>query len=314
MAGFSPIETPNFAQAALGGYNAGRAMGKQKREEAGLQLYATDPEAGINALTAAGSPLAEQLRANLDRREKRAALAGLYAPHGAQPQQQALGAPSAPVEPSGASPMLSPEANAMVAPPAAAAPATPPALPPTPPARADGVTINQDALARLFQVDPQMAIQVRQFAATARKEQIAEIQAHAELKALAATYAKQFPEGPERNAAFAQMRPELEARGFSPADLDKARLDDMSLNKDITFGMGLKDLVAQERAERQEKAANADRAADNARADAGLGIRRSALDLAQSRGASGPRRAPLAGPAMTGMSDEALMAIAAGSN
>lgn len=50
MPDFGLLQTPNFAQAALGGYTAGRQIGQQQRTDAALQLYAKDPEAGSDAL------------------------------------------------------------------------------------------------------------------------------------------------------------------------------------------------------------------------------------------------------------------------
>lgn len=302
MAGFAPIQMPNFASAALGGYTAGQALGAQRRKQEALATYAKDPDAGIEALTPYDPALAEQLQKNRDRREERAALADAFTPVGIAPQNQALGAPV--TRPEGTSPLLPPNAQPTTPPQAAA-----PVLPPQPPQRADGLTINQDALHRLFRVNPTMALQIRKFAAEADKARIEQVQMHAELKAMGAIYLKKFPAGPERAAAFERTKPDLVQRGFAPADLEQARLDDLSLDKDIAFGMGLKDIVSNDREDRKEAAANADRAADNARADAGLGIRREALEITRSRAAS------KAGALNYGAMDEAaLMAIITGQN
>ena len=52
MTDFSILQTPNFAQAALGGYQAGRQIGQQNRMDTALKLYASDPEAGTQAVSA----------------------------------------------------------------------------------------------------------------------------------------------------------------------------------------------------------------------------------------------------------------------
>jgi len=58
---WSLLQQPDFARAALGGYQAGREIGKQKRTDAALQLYAKDPSAGISALSAFDPQMAAQL-------------------------------------------------------------------------------------------------------------------------------------------------------------------------------------------------------------------------------------------------------------
>lgn len=44
MANFNLLQTPNFAQAALGGYEAGRRIGFQRRRDAALSTLATRPD------------------------------------------------------------------------------------------------------------------------------------------------------------------------------------------------------------------------------------------------------------------------------
>src|SRR3546814_7469672 len=75
--------------------------------------------------------------------------------------------------------------------------------------------------------------------------------AHGEVKAQAAKYLMRFRAGPERQAAFRQIAPDLLARGFSEPDLASADLSDKMLNKDVVYGMTLKDLVSPENADRE---------------------------------------------------------------
>lgn len=63
MPDFSLLNTPNFAQAALGGYQAGRQIGQQKRTDEALSLYAKDPVAGIEAISALDPERGEKLKA-----------------------------------------------------------------------------------------------------------------------------------------------------------------------------------------------------------------------------------------------------------
>lgn len=144
---------------------------------------------------------------------------------------------------------------------------TPRELPPPAP-RADGIKINPTALRELFALDPEMAMKFQDFASKADKQQLETVQAHGEVKGTAAKYLLGFPAGPERDAAFRALVPDLLARGFSRADLAQADLSDRMLQKDVAFGMGLKNLIAQEAADRNFNAAEANRQADNARADA----------------------------------------------
>ena len=297
MAGFSPIETPNFAQAALGGYQAGRAIGKQKREDAGLQLYATDPEAGINALTAAGSPLAEQLRANLDRRQVQEAYSRVFAPPAAlggaatapsrspyesagipQSAPQALGAPPMMQPADGTSPQLSPEANAMVAP----APEMPPAAPaPT----AGGLNVNMEALQQLASLGPEGAKGAQSVYAliqSGNEQRIKAFANHAEMRGQLANYLKTIP-FENRQAAYDAALPELQARGFIAQAVQNMRFDDDSLNRDVALAVPTVQALSIARAERQEKAANADRAADNARADRAQAITLRGQDMVDAR-------------------------------
>lgn len=62
MPDFSLLNTPNFAQAALGGYQAGRQIGQQKRTDDAMALYAKDPDAGVEAISALDPERGARLR------------------------------------------------------------------------------------------------------------------------------------------------------------------------------------------------------------------------------------------------------------
>jgi hypothetical protein len=61
MPDFSLLQQPDFAKAALSGYQAGAALGRQNRTDAALQLYSRDPAAGIAAVNAVDPVLGSQL-------------------------------------------------------------------------------------------------------------------------------------------------------------------------------------------------------------------------------------------------------------
>lgn len=124
--------------------------------------------------------------------------------------------------------------------------------PQAPPARADGLRINPDALRELATIDPEMAVKFSEFAAKADKADLERVAAHGEVKALAAKRLLQFPAGEARMQEFERIKPDLMARGFSEQDLAAADLSDAILSKDVTFGMSLKDLVSQEDARARE--------------------------------------------------------------
>ena len=68
-------------------------------------------------------------------------------------------------------------------------------------------------------------------------------------------------------AALQRIVPDLLAGGFTQQEINSAILTDEQLTKDRVMGMGLKDLVSQENTDRTFAATQAERAADNARAD-----------------------------------------------
>lgn len=124
--------------------------------------------------------------------------------------------------------------------------------PVAPPVRQDGLKINPAALQELATIDLELAMKFSEFAGKADKAQLEQVQRHGEQKALAAKHLLQFPEGPARQAELQRIAPDLLARGFTEQDLASADLSTKTLNKDVTFGMSLKDLVSIERAEQDD--------------------------------------------------------------
>lgn len=192
-----------------------------------------------------------------------------------------------------------------------AAPDTAPALPAAPPTdgaalagpdaqsappvpmRQDGLMVNQQALRDYAAIDPDGAMKLAEFAFKADKQNIEQAKAHGELKARAAFALRRVPAGPKREAAFAAMKPQLASMGFAESDLMQARIDDASLDKDIAFGMTISDLISADDKTRNFDAQQADRAADNSRADRSLAsqerVRAEVLALARQREARAAR-------------------------
>lgn len=138
---------------------------------------------------------------------------------------------------------------------------------PPPPRRDDGIQLNPDALKELFAIDPEMAMKFQDAAGKMDKANLEKIAQHGEFKAKAAMYLLQHKAGPDRQAALQRIVPDLLAGGFTQQEINSAILTDEQLTKDRVMGMGLKDLVSQENTDRTFAATQAERAADNARAD-----------------------------------------------
>lgn len=79
MPDFSILQTPNFAQAALGGYQAGQEIGRQRRSEAALKGYIDNPDdpAALSGLITANPELGLRERARLEQRAKQTRIGDL---------------------------------------------------------------------------------------------------------------------------------------------------------------------------------------------------------------------------------------------
>ena len=74
---FGLARVPDFTTAALSGYQAGRTIGRERRTEAALKSFQTDPEAGIRA--ASFDPkLSNELRTQNDARKTRELTASAF--------------------------------------------------------------------------------------------------------------------------------------------------------------------------------------------------------------------------------------------
>ena len=173
--------------------------------------------------------------------------------------------------------------------PSSAAAAPEPAQPQLPaldqplPPRTDGLTVNMDALRELYAIDPQGAAQIQRLVHDSDKQQLEKAQARGEAMAVAATSLRNLPAG-QRQAEFQRnWAPYLIERGYDPAMLQQADLSDDGLERYYRQGRSIEKIVSSAEGERDYRLRVQNQRADNARADAGLGIRERALKLAQQR-------------------------------
>lgn len=152
-------------------------------------------------------------------------------------------------------------------PPAMAEQPTPQAMLDMPNQRPDGLTINREALAELMKEDPVMGMKFYDFAAKADKAQLEKVAVHGEAKAKAATYLLDFAPGPERQAAFERIIPNLLQQGFTQQDINSAILSDDMLRKDMVMGQTMAGLVSQQNSDRSFEAAETARREAKRRAD-----------------------------------------------
>lgn len=228
-------QTPDFASAALGGYQAGQALQMQKARVALAERKAAREDAQAKRET-----------------ERVAALGKVFGP--VTPSAIAPGGTVDTSMPAQGGPMPSatpPEAGA----------APPPAQP-----RQDGLQINWDALNQYAQLDPDGAQKIAQFAVTSSTAQLDLAKKRGETQARVAFYLKGLPQA-QRAGALAQMGPQLTAAGFTPEEINAVQLDDATLDQHIAFGMTVTDMIAKADKDRAFAAAEAERARDNARAD-----------------------------------------------
>lgn len=158
----------------------------------------------------------------------------------------------------------------------------PPLDQPLPP-RTDGLSINMQALQQLYAIDPEGAAGIQKMVYDSDKQQLEKAQARGEAMAVAATSLRNLPAG-QRQAEFQRnWAPYLIERGYDPAMLQQADLSDDGLERYYRQGRSIEKIVSSAEGERDYRLRVQNQQADNARADAGLGIRERALKLAQQR-------------------------------
>lgn len=228
------LTAPDISGAFQSGYARGQGMRRQQVLEGALSAFAQNPSdpASVSAITAINPSLGLRLQDRQRQEADRQAMAEVFAP-----QQAAI--PQAPSE------LVHPSA-----------------LPP----RSDGLNINKEALQRLYSRDPQAAAQIQKMVFDADKASFDRMQKSGEVMASAAYHLLKTPaEG--RRALLDKMGTTLTQLGLTPQMLANADLSDEALKGYLSTGQDIKDLISQDLAERKRADAQADREADNARAD-----------------------------------------------
>lgn len=111
------------------------------------------------------------------------------------------------------------------------------------PPRTDGLSINRDALTRLYQDDPATAMQVQNMIYSADKAHFEQVARTGETMAQVAFHMKQVAPD-QRQAELQAWMPELTRLGLHPEDIAQADLSDNGLDRYLSLGQDLKDLVA----------------------------------------------------------------------
>lgn len=96
------------------------------------------------------------------------------------------------------------------------------------PPRTDGITLNPEALAALYKIDPEGAMQIQNTFYNAEKGQIERSQQNGETMYKAATLLQGMPQE-QRAAVFKSMAPQLEQLGIPPDQLSQVDLSDQGL-------------------------------------------------------------------------------------
>lgn len=155
--------------------------------------------------------------------------------------------------------------------------------------RTDGIKINQDALRELYVLDPPAAMQIQKSVFEMNSAQLKAMRESGETLASIADDLQTLPY--EQRATELQNYVQLlEGMGIDTSQISRADLTDRGLTRYRRVGIAYKDLASDAREERKFAAQEADRAADNARADRGLAVREGALGLARERSARAAKK------------------------
>lgn len=180
------------------------------------------------------------------------------------------------------------------------------------PPRTDGLSINMDALRDLYAIDPQGAAQIQKLVYDSNKQQLEQATARGEAMAVAAAALRAMPEG-QRQAEFQRnWAPYLIERGWNADLLRQADLSDDGLKRYYFQGRTIEKIIDSAKDERDFRLRQENQAADNARADSGLSIRREALQLAREKEGRIAAGAPGGAGNAAGMSTDALLGVALG--
>lgn len=148
---------------------------------------------------------------------------------------------------------------------------------PAEPASSGPPKINPEAFKKLLILDPETAFKVSNGIAQMDKATRETEKAKNEVGGSVAMHLESFklangqPDMARRQAEWESMIPDLLAGGFTREGLAKFDLSDEGLQRRVAMAMDVKSIFGQQNADRTFQATQADRAADNARADAQFG-------------------------------------------
>lgn len=279
------LKTPDIAGAFQTGLQNGQAQAKDRATRGALANLASNPDDphAANALIAVAPEFGYKVREQQRESQSRSAMAAVFTqptPAGPGAVPSALGAygpgqgmPSAltapaPDMPPGAG--ITP-ANPVVLP-VSAAPTTlvdPSRLPP----RTDGLSINQEALRHLYQIDAPSAFKVQQMVHDADAASFKRIQQNGATMAQVAYRLASIKDAAgnadlaARQRELVAMQPQLTSMGLTPEMISQADVSDTGLNRYLMMGRSITDLTRDDRAERQLDWNIEDDRADNGRAD-----------------------------------------------
>jgi hypothetical protein len=185
----------------------------------------------------------------------------------------------------------------------------PAALPP----RTDGLKLNQDALRQLYVLDPDMAKGLQDMAFNADKKQFEAMARNGEVMATAAYDDQALADAERRRAEVANLVPYLIQNGvpadlLTPQALDQLDLSDAGLDRLITTGRKLGDVIKDDREDKKFAETIRHNKATEGVASGNLAVREGALGLAKGREgriASGGGKS--GGSNTSGMSNDAIL-------
>lgn len=262
---------------ALAAFQQGVKIGEDIKMRGALRDLARDPNATapIESIMQINPEMAFRLSDRQRQNRTNALLGDVFGtPPPAAPQGQPLPADPPTRATMGGDGLAPPSAAPTVAPAgvAAGAPATmvdPSRLPP----RTDGVRINQDALRKLYAVDPKTAFQIQNHVYSADAAAFKRMQNNGEVMARAARRLMNVQPGEgedvmaARQREFQALAPQLVQMGIPAETLGQADLSDAGLSRYFDLGQTIATLTDDDRADRSLDWRMEDDRADNARAD-----------------------------------------------
>lgn len=218
---YGALRPVNVLGAFEAGMERGRETKRQAIEQSALAAFAqnpNDPEA-INALAPVNPMLAMKLQDRQREQQRIEARRAVFAPQGAMtpgvPGMTSDGAPASLVDPS--------------------------ALPP----RTDGLQINQEALRNLYQFDPEGVMEIQKTIYNADKTAVEQFKARGEVMATAAYRLSRLP-AEQRATELQAMAPQLQGLGIDSQTLAKADLTDAGLQRYMTLGRSISDVMKED--------------------------------------------------------------------